>query len=74
MATRTILSQGMTRPGIVHDQYWREDQPRTDRYYTTGPDGERVPVYVLGGYQPPPTFGVTPLSRADVRLSNLVER
>lgn len=74
MATRTVLSQGMVRPGVVQGQYWREDRPRTDRYYTSGRDGERVPVYVLGGYRPPSTFWVAPLRRADSRFASPVER
>lgn len=56
---RVVLSQGEVRPGMVQGQYWREDYPRRDRYYATGPDGERVPLHVLGGWQPPATFGVT---------------
>lgn len=79
---RTVLSQGEVGPGVVHPQYWREDFPRTDRYYTIGRDGERVSVYVVGGYQPPTTFGMqgieptagVPVSHADPRLSNRVER
>jgi hypothetical protein len=74
MPTRTVLSQGEVRPGIVQGQYWREDHPRRDRFYTPGPDGEQVPVYVMGGYQPPATFGLTPDRRADPRLSHRVER
>lgn len=65
MGTRTVLSQGEVRPGIVQGQYWREDYPRRDRRYTSGSDGERISVYVVGGYKPAPTYGMTAIGKSE---------
>lgn len=43
---RQLMSQGEVRPGMVQGQHWQESTPR--QRSTVGPDGERVPIFVIG--------------------------
>lgn len=65
MRRSALVSQGEVRPGVVQGQCWREWK---DRYYTIGLNGERIPVYVIGGIERLVERS-TPSNRADPRLS-----